>query len=99
MPRHQITPEERAKWPRRRCDNCGNFYHRNPERPDHRFCKSKCRIEFSRNGSPLIRLREKIHKETDQAAAEHMATMRAELAKLRAELAELRSRVRMLEQP
>ncbi|PJF28482.1 MAG: hypothetical protein CUN53_00075 [Phototrophicales bacterium] len=89
MPRHKITPEERAKWPRRRCDNCGNFYHKNPEREDHRHCSDRCRIEFSRNGSPLVRLRERIRKEVAGATRAQLADLARRLDDMERQLKQL----------
>lgn len=52
---------------RRRCDNCPQFY--TVKTPKHRFHSTKCRQEFHRFGSPLLRLRDRIVKEVDTAAA------------------------------
>jgi hypothetical protein len=51
---------------RRRCDNDGKLY--TVKRPDHRFCRSKCRSEFHRFGSPYIQLRSQISKEVERIA-------------------------------
>lgn len=52
---------------RRRCDNCPHFY--TVKTSTHRFHSTKCRQEFHRFGSPLLRLRDRIGKEVNTAAA------------------------------
>jgi len=53
---------------RRRCDNCAKFYI--VKRENHRFHSPACRVEFNRNGSPLLRLRPVISKEVEKLTAE-----------------------------
>ena len=51
---------------RRRCDNCSKFY--TVVREHHRFCTARCRQEFHRFGSPLLRLRDRIGREVALAS-------------------------------
>lgn len=51
---------------RRRCDNCPKYY--TVLKPDHRFCSTRCRKEFHRFGTPLLRLRPIMNKEIERAA-------------------------------
>lgn len=57
-------PGRKKEWlnlPRRKCDNCGTSY--KPSRPTQRFCKAVCRFQYSRNGSAILQLKEKIAPE------------------------------------
>lgn len=51
---------------RRRCDNDGRLYTVKTE--NHHFCRSKCRNEFNRFGSPFLRLRARIASEVEAAS-------------------------------
>jgi len=59
--KHRGIKEEWLNLPRRRCDNCGASY--KPNHPKQRFCKDLCRWQFSRNGSAILQLQEKIAPE------------------------------------
>ncbi len=59
--KHQGHKEEWLSLPRRKCDNCGASY--KPSQPHQRFCKPLCRFQFSRNGSAILQLKERIAPE------------------------------------
>lgn len=59
--RHQGKKEEWLNLPRRKCDNCGTSY--KPIQPTQRFCNKVCRFQFSRNGSAILQLKERIAPE------------------------------------
>jgi rubredoxin len=59
--KHQGRKKEWLTLPRRRCDNCGASY--KPAQPTQRFCKAICRFQFSRNGSAILQLKERIAPE------------------------------------
>lgn len=49
-----------AKFPRRRCDNCGEFY---PQTRKHkRFCKEQCKKEFHQHGAAFGPLKQRLEK-------------------------------------
>jgi hypothetical protein len=60
---HRGIKEDWLNLPRRRCDNCGGSY--KPKHPKQRFCKDQCRFQFSRNGSAILQLKERIAPEVD----------------------------------
>lgn len=58
---HRGIKEEWLNLPRRKCHNCGSDY--KPKHPKQRFCSDKCRFQFSRNGSAILQLKERIAPE------------------------------------
>lgn len=48
------------KFPRRRCDNCGEFYPLT--KPNRRFCKTECKKEFHQHGAAFGPLKARIEK-------------------------------------
>jgi rubredoxin len=59
--KHQGRKEEWLNLPRRKCDNCGVSY--KPTQPTQRFHNKTCRFQFSRNGSAILQLKERIAPE------------------------------------
>jgi len=59
--KHQGRREEWSNLPRRKCDNCGVSY--KPSQPTQRFHNPQCRFQFSRNGSAILQLKERIAPE------------------------------------
>lgn len=59
--KHQGRKEEWLNLPRRKCDNCGTSY--KPSQPTQRFHDAQCRFQYSRNGSAILQLKEKIAPE------------------------------------
>lgn len=52
----------------RRCDNDGRLY--SVRKKDQRFCCENCRKQFHKQGSPFLKLREKIEQEVARAVEE-----------------------------
>ena len=59
--KHQGRKEEWSNLPRRKCDNCGASY--KPTQPTQRFHNATSRFQYSRNGSAILQLKEKIAPE------------------------------------
>jgi rubredoxin len=59
--KHQGRKEEWLNLAKRPCDNCGTKY--KPSQPTQRFCKPQCRFQYSRNGSAILQLKERIAPE------------------------------------
>ena len=59
--KHQGRKPEWLNLPRRKCDKCGTSY--KPSQPTQRFCQPVCRFQYSRNGSAILQLKEKIAPE------------------------------------
>ncbi len=63
----------KAEWanlPKRKCEACGEGY--KPARPDQRFCKSKCRMDFHRYGGAFLKLKPIMEKRVDQRVNQRM---------------------------
>lgn len=77
----------KAEWanlPHRRCEACGERY--KPARPDQRFCKSKCRMDFHRYGGAFLKLKPIMEKRVDQQVREIARELQERIAKLEAAL-------------
>jgi len=74
MAKSARTPQTKIKiGTKRPCDMCAKRYM--PKTEHHRFCLPKCRLDFHRFGPVLVRLRDRIAHEVQEATATTIANV------------------------